>query len=101
MNKKYVTYVYQLLIIFCAFYTGTLGAYGQLTGLEALKAPSQPKDTVHAEGVLSVDKVQPGSTFQIAIVMTFDEGWHAMRIRKRGTLRHSSRLAGIPRPKIR
>ena len=24
-----------------------------------------------------MDKVQPGSTFQIAIVMTFDEGWHA------------------------
>ena len=59
------------------FYTGTLGSYGQLTGLEALKAPSQSKDTVHTEGVLSVDKVQPGSTFQIAIVMTFDEGWHA------------------------
>ena len=77
MNKNYVIYVYRLLIIFCAFYTGTLGAYGQLTGLEALKAPSQPKDTVHTEGVLSVDKVQPGSTFQIAIVMTFDEGWHA------------------------
>ena len=77
MNKNYVIYVYRLLIIFCAFYTGALGAYGQLTGLEALKAPSQPKDTVHTEGVLSVDKVQPGSTFQIAIVMTFDEGWHA------------------------
>ena len=77
MNKNYVIYVFRLLIIFCAFYTGTLGAYGQLTGLEALKAPSQPKDTVHTEGVLSVDKVQPGSTFQIAIVMTFDEGWHA------------------------
>ena len=77
MNKNNVIYVYRLLIIFCAFYTGTSGAYGQLTGLEALKAPSQPKDTVHTEGVLSVDKVQPGSTFQIAIVMTFDEGWHA------------------------
>ena len=77
MNKNYVIYVYRLLTIFCAFYIGTLGAYGQLTGLEALKAPSQPKDTVHTEGVLSVDKVQPGSTFQIAIVMTFDEGWHA------------------------
>ena len=77
MNKNNVIYVYRLLIIFCAFYTGTSGAYGQLTGLEALKAPSQPKDTVHTEGVLSVDKVQPGSTFQIAIVMTFDKGWHA------------------------
>ena len=77
MNKNNVVYVYQLLIIFCAFCTGTLGAYGQLTGLEALKVPSQPKDTVHTEGVLSVDKVQPGSTFQIAIVMTFDKGWHA------------------------
>ena len=77
MNKNYLIYVYRLLTIFCAFYTGALGAYGQLTGLEALKAPSQPKDTVHTEGVLSVDKVQPGSTFQIAIVMTFDKGWHA------------------------
>ncbi len=77
MIRKIVPRIYRLLVFFCVFYTGTLGSYGQLTGLEALKAPSQPKDTVHTEGVLSVDKVQPGSTFQIAIVMTFDEGWHA------------------------
>ncbi len=60
--------------MFCA---ATMLSHGQLTGLDALKAPSQPKDIVHAEGLLSVDKVQPGSSFQIAIVMTFDEGWHA------------------------
>ena len=77
MNRKFIVHVRRLLTFFCVFYTGTLGSYGQLAGLEALKAPSQPKDTVHAEGVLSVDKVQSGSTFQIAIVMTFDEGWHA------------------------
>ena len=77
MIRKIAPRIYRLLVFFCVFYTGTLGSYGQLPGLEALKAPSQPKDTVHTEGVLSVDKVQPGSTFQIAIVMTFDEGWHA------------------------
>ncbi|MDE0506611.1 MAG: protein-disulfide reductase DsbD family protein, partial [Candidatus Poribacteria bacterium] len=77
MKKFNVIFVHRLIVLICAFYIGAVGAYGQLTGLDALKAPSQPKDTVHAEGVLSVDKVQPGSTFQIAVVMTFDEGWHA------------------------
>ena len=77
MNKNNLVYVLQLIIVVLAFNTGTLGTYGQLTGLDALKAPSQPKETVHTKGVLSVDKVQPGSTFQIAVVMTFDEGWHA------------------------
>ncbi len=77
MNKHNLVYVLHLIIVVLAFNTGPLGTYGQLTGLDALKAPSQPKDTVHTKGVLSVDKVQPGSTFQIAVVMTFDEGWHA------------------------
>ena len=77
MNKNNLIYVLQLIIVVLTFNTVTLGTYGQLAGLDALKAPSQPKDTVHTKGVLSVDRVQPGSTFQIAVVMTFDEGWHA------------------------
>ena len=77
MNGRIVRRVYRLLACFCVICAGISGAHGQLAGLDALKAPSQPKDTVHAEGVLSVDKVQAGSTFQIGIVMTFDEGWHA------------------------
>ena len=77
MNRKTRSHIFPLLIFFCVFFTGSLGAYGQLSGLDGLKAPTEPRDTVHTNGVLSVDKVQPGSTFQIAIVMTFDEGWHA------------------------
>lgn len=77
MNRKTRSHIFPLLIFFCVFFTGSLGAYGQLSGLDGLKAPTEPRDTVHTDGVLSVDKVQPGSTFQIAIVMTFDEGWHA------------------------
>ena len=77
MNRKTRSHVFQLLIYFCVFFTGSPWSYGQLSGLDVFKAPSEPRDTVHTDGVLSVDKVQPGSTFQIAIVMTFDEGWHA------------------------
>ena len=77
MNGKIVRRVYRLLACFCVICAEISGAHGQLGGLDALKVPSQPKETVHAEGVLSVDKVQSGSTFQIGIVMTFEEGWHA------------------------
>ena len=35
-----------------------------------------PIHKIRADGYLSVDKVQPGSQFQIAIVVEIDEGWH-------------------------
>lgn len=39
-------------------------------------AGTAPIHKIHADGYLSVDKVQPGSQFQIAIVVEIDEGWH-------------------------
>ena len=39
-------------------------------------AGTAPIHKIRADGYLSVDKVQPGSQFQIAIVVEIDEGWH-------------------------
>ena len=35
-----------------------------------------PVEKLTASGYLSVDKVQPGSQFQIAVVVEIAEGWH-------------------------
>ena len=35
-----------------------------------------PAEKLSAKGYLSIDKVQPGSQFQIAIVVDITEGWH-------------------------
>ncbi|RKU34333.1 hypothetical protein C6495_08020 [Candidatus Poribacteria bacterium] len=39
-------------------------------------AGTAPIHKIRADGYLSVDKVQPGSQFRIAIVVEIDEGWH-------------------------
>lgn len=77
MSKKSGSLIYHLLIYICVFYIETLSVYGQLSEFGALKKRSEPKEVVQAHGVLSVDKVQPGSTLKVAIVMEFDKGWHA------------------------
>ena len=37
---------------------------------------NQPIEKVSAEGYISLDKVQPGRDFQIAVVVKIAEGWH-------------------------
>lgn len=49
-------------------------AWGQLGDFSL--SGTAPTPTIRAEGYLSVDKVQPGSQFQIAIVVEIDKGWH-------------------------
>ncbi len=46
----------------------------QLADFGLLREP--PVEKLTASGYLSVDKVQPGSQFQIAVVVEIAEGWH-------------------------
>ncbi len=52
----------------------SINAGGQLADLEVPESPSV--ETLSAKGYLSVNKVHPGSRFQIAIVIQIAEGWH-------------------------
>lgn len=78
MIKKRPYLVYILLCLVPALYFGfSLDVLGQLGDFGLPTKQSQPRQMVTAHGVLSIDKVQPGSTFQIGIVIEFAEGWHA------------------------
>lgn len=71
----YAVYLSCLVVILCL---GTsLDTLGQLSDFGLPKQQTEAPKQVTAHGVLSIDKVQPGSTFQIAIVMEFAETWHA------------------------
>lgn len=52
----------------------SFNAWGQLGDFSL--SGTAPTPTIRADGYLSVDKVQPGSQFQIAIVVEIDKGWH-------------------------
>lgn len=52
----------------------SFSAWGQLGDFSL--SGTAPTPTIRADGYLSVDKVQPGSQFQIAIVVEIDKGWH-------------------------
>ena len=49
-------------------------AQAQLADFGLIEKP--PAEKLTAIGYLSVDKVQPGSQFQIAVVVEIAEGWH-------------------------
>ena len=51
-----------------------IGAQAQLADFGLVEKP--PAEKLTAKGYLSVDKVQPGSQFQIAVVVEIAEGWH-------------------------
>jgi thiol:disulfide interchange protein DsbD len=78
MIRKSVFRAYFLLCLICALNIGIpLTALGQLSSFGLIKKGAEPAEIVTAHGVLSVNKVQPGSTFQIAILMKFAPDWHA------------------------
>lgn len=52
----------------------SFNAWGQLGDFSL--SGTAPTPTIRADGYLSVDKVHPGSQFQIAIVVEIDKGWH-------------------------
>jgi len=51
-----------------------MSAQAQLADFGLVEKP--PVEKLTASGYLSVDKVQPGSLFQIAVVVEIAEGWH-------------------------
>lgn len=51
--------------------------WAQLSNLELPQEKREATEIVTVHGVLSVDKVQPGSKFLIGLVMNFSKGWHA------------------------
>ena len=78
MIRRLVFPVYlSLFLIFALYISVPVASWGQLSDFGLPKIQNEPTEIVTVRGVLSVDKVQPGSTFQIAVVMEFVEGWHA------------------------
>ncbi len=78
MKRKSIFRTHFLLSLICALYIGIPAAlWGQLADFGLLKPQTDPVEIVTAHGVLSVNQVQPGSTFQMAIVMKFATNWHA------------------------
>ena len=78
MIRKSIFRTHFLLCLICALYIGTSAAvWGQLANFGLPKQQTEPVEIVTAHGVLSVNQVQPGSTFQMAIVMKFAPNWHA------------------------
>ena len=78
MRRKSIFRTHFLLYLICALYIGTPAAlWGQLSGFGLLKQGTESTEIVTAHGVLSVNQVQPGSTFPMAIVMKFAPNWHA------------------------
>ena len=78
MIRKSVFHPHLLLCLICALYIGTPAAlWGQLSRFGLPKQQTEQAEIVTAHGVLSVNQVQPGSTFDMAIVMQFAPNWHA------------------------
>ncbi|RKU38378.1 hypothetical protein C6496_06055 [Candidatus Poribacteria bacterium] len=65
--------VFWTLLILGAI-TFPMSAQAQLADFGLVEKP--PVEKLTASGYLSVDKVQPGSLFQIAVVVEIAEGWH-------------------------
>ena len=74
-KPAYPVYLSCLVTILCLGMS--FDTLGQLSNFGLSEKQTAPTEQVTAHGVLSIDKVQPGSTFQIAIVMEFAESWHA------------------------
>lgn len=67
-----------LLCLICVLYIGTSTiVWGQLSRFGLPEQSTEPVEIVTAHGVMSVNQVQPGSTFQMAVVMKFAPNWHA------------------------
>ena len=70
-------FVFRLLTSLCLIYLGALSSHGQLSEFAAREKQSRALEIVQTDALLSVDTVQSASTFQVAIIMNFEEGWHA------------------------
>ncbi len=77
MIRKWV-FVAGLCLLYFSEYIGMpVTTEAQQSNLGLPQKNSGATEVVKVHGVLSVDKVQPGSMFLIGLVMDFAEGWHA------------------------
>ena len=67
-----------LMLILFTFFSIILPFYthAQFPDLGLEPSDGQPGEILNAEGYISLDKVQPGKEFKIAIVVKIAEGWH-------------------------
>ena len=73
--RKYLIYgLLVFIIIMCEGFSTSMHVQAQLADFGIGEPP--PAEKLAAKGYLSLDKVQPGSQFQIAIVVEIAEGWH-------------------------
>ena len=71
-------FVVGLYLLYISLYISMpITAWAQLSKLGLPQKKSGEAEIVTVHGVLSVDKVQPGSMFFIGLVMNFAKGWHA------------------------
>lgn len=77
MIRKWVFVTGLCLLYFSVYFGMPLTSHAQLSNLGQLQKNSGATEVVKVHGVLSVDKVQPGSIFLIGLVMDFAKGWHA------------------------
>ena len=67
-----------LSLLFISLYIGMpITPWAQLSSLGLPQEKHETAEIVTVHGVLSVDKVQPGSMFLIGLVMKFMKRWHA------------------------
>ncbi len=62
------------MVLILSTITFPIRVQAQLADFGLVEKP--PAEKLTAKGYLSVDKVQPGSQFQIAVVVEITEGWH-------------------------
>ena len=75
MLKTFKLHKFRLwMVLTLSTITFPICVHAQLADFGFVEKPSAEKLT--AQGYLSVDKVQPGSQFQIAVVVEIAEGWH-------------------------
>ena len=77
MNRKSIILVGLSLLVICLFIGAPITLRAQLSNLELPQENPEATDIITVHGVLSVDKVQPGSMFQIGLVINFAKDWHA------------------------
>ena len=71
-------FVVGLYLLYISLYISMpITAWAQLSNLGLPQKKNGEAEIVTVHGVLSVDKVQPGSMFFIGLVMNFAKGWHA------------------------
>lgn len=77
MNRKSITLVGLSLLVICLYIGAPITLRAQLSNLELPQENREATDIITVHGVLSVDKVQPGSMFLIGLVINFAKDWHA------------------------